>query len=39
MIDFTEFVIPGPREARSPESITPAPGLWIPDLPLRGNPE
>ncbi|MFZ1149949.1 MAG: hypothetical protein WAR76_09480, partial [Xanthobacteraceae bacterium] len=24
-------VIPGPSEARSPESITPAQGVWIPD--------
>jgi hypothetical protein len=32
-------VIPGPREARSPESINPILGIWIPDLPLRGNPE
>ena len=29
----------GRASARSPESIPPAPGLWIPDLPLRGNPE
>jgi hypothetical protein len=27
-------VIPGPSEARSPESIAPALGLWIPDSPL-----
>jgi hypothetical protein len=33
------FVIPGLSEARSPESITPAQGLWIPDSPLRGDPE
>jgi molybdate transport repressor ModE-like protein len=32
-------VIPGPSEARSPESIAPAPGIWIPDSPLRGDPE
>ena len=32
-------VIPGRRKAASPESIVPAPGLWIPDSPLRGNPE
>src|SRR6201998_3406123 len=34
-----QLVIPGPSEARSPESIIPAPGLWIPDSPLRGDPE
>jgi hypothetical protein len=33
------IVIPGRREAANPESIIPALGLWIPDLPLRGNPE
>jgi hypothetical protein len=33
------FVIPGPSEARSPESITPAQGTWIPGLPLRDAPE
>ena len=33
------FVIPGPSEARSPESITPAQGIWIPGSPLRGAPE
>ena len=32
-------VIPGPNEARDPESITPALGLWIPGSPLRGAPE
>jgi len=32
-------VIPGPSEARSPESIRPAQGIWIPDSPLRGDPE
>jgi hypothetical protein len=33
------FVIPGPREARSPESMLPALGLWIPDSSLRDDPE
>ena len=33
------IVIPGPSEARNPESITPAQGVWIPDSPLRGDPE
>src|SRR5215467_4237031 len=28
------LVIPGPSKARNPESITPAQGLWIADLPL-----
>jgi hypothetical protein len=26
-------------QAASPESTTTAQGIWIPDLPLRGNPE
>jgi hypothetical protein len=33
------FVIPGPSEARSPESISPTLGLWIPGSPLRCAPE
>ncbi len=33
------LVIPGRHAVASPESIAPALGLWIPDLPLRGNPE
>jgi hypothetical protein len=32
-------VIPAPSEARKPESIIPAQGLWIPDSLLRGDPE
>jgi tRNA pseudouridine32 synthase/23S rRNA pseudouridine746 synthase len=32
-------VIREPSAARSPESITPAQGVWIPDSPLRGDPE
>jgi hypothetical protein len=36
---FFDHVIPGPSEARNPESITPAQGLWIPGSPLRGAPE
>ena len=32
-------VIPGRRVAASPESITPAPGLWIPGSSLRSAPE
>jgi hypothetical protein len=33
------LVIPDRREAESPESITPALGLWIPDASLRSAPE
>jgi len=34
-----EVAGPMTSSARSPESIIPAPGVWIPDLPLRRNPE
>jgi hypothetical protein len=33
------IVVRGPSETGNPESIFPAPGLWIPDSPLRGDPE
>jgi hypothetical protein len=33
------FVIPGRAEGASPESIFADLWLWIPDLPLCGNPE
>jgi hypothetical protein len=33
------FVIPGRAKGASPESITPVRGVWIPDSPLRGDPE
>jgi hypothetical protein len=33
------IVIPGPSEARNPESIIPVQGVWIPGSPLRGAPE
>jgi hypothetical protein len=36
---FSSSVIPGPSEARSPESITSALGIWIPDSPLCCDPE
>jgi hypothetical protein len=32
-------VIPGLSEAKSPESIFADLWIWIPDLPLRANPE
>jgi len=32
-------VIPGRRAAASPESIFADLWIWIPDLPLCGNPE
>jgi hypothetical protein len=32
-------VIPGRAEGASPESIFADLWLWIPDLPLHGNPE
>jgi len=33
------FVIPGHANGVNPESITPAPGLWIPGASLRSAPE
>jgi len=33
------FVIPGPSEARSPESIFADLWLWIPGSPPGGDPE
>jgi len=34
-----EVAGPMTGSARNPESITPAQGIWIPDSPLRGDPE
>jgi len=34
-----EHVIPGRAKGASPESITPAQGLWIPGSSLRSAPE